>query len=170
MLTDRYIFREARLQDVPVIGRILDDAVARMLAEGKKQWNENYPNEIHVLADLSRHVGFVLELNGRVVAYGAVVFTGEPAYDNLRGEWLTDDEYVVLHRMAVAADSQCRGVARRFFAAVENLAVSKGICSFRVDTNYDNGRMLRLLGSLGFEYCGKVNYESGERMAFEKRL
>ena len=72
--------------------------------------------------------------------------------------------------MAVASDSQCRGVARRFFAAVENLAVSKGIFSFRVDTNYDNVRMLRLLDRLGFEYCGKINYESGERMAFEKRL
>lgn len=169
-MTEHYIFREARIQDVPEIGRIFDDAVDRMLAEGKKQWTENYPTEIHALADMNRHHGYVLELNGKVMAYGAVIFTGEPAYAELRGEWMSDAPYVVVHRLAVAMDAQRRGIARRFFAAVENLAISKGIGSFRVDTNFDNERMLRLLESLDFDYCGNVTYESGDRLAFEKLI
>lgn len=169
-MMEQYIFREARLHDVPAIGRIFDDAVARMLAEGKKQWNENYPTELHALADIDRHDGYVLELNGRVVAYGAVIFSGEPAYDELRGQWLSDGPYVVVHRMAVALDAQRHGIARRFFTAVEHLASEKGIGSFRVDTNFDNERMLHLLESLGFEYCGKISYEGGDRMAFEKLI
>ena len=80
---------------------------------------------------------------GNVIAYGAVVFDGEPAYDAIEGAWLTDGEYVVLHRMAG---------------------------SMRVDTNFDNRYMLRMLGRLGFVYCGKVRYRSGERLAFEKTL
>lgn len=167
---DQYFFREARRQDLPAIERIFDDAVARMLAEGKKQWTEKYPKGVHALADMDLHQGYVLELDGRVVAYGAVVFTGEPAYDCLRGEWLSDGPYVVVHRLAVSIEAQRQGLARRFFAAVERLAAERGVFSFRIDTNFDNNRMLHLLDTLGFEYCGDVTYESGDRMAFEKRL
>jgi hypothetical protein len=30
--------------------------------------------------------------------------------------------------------------------------------------------MLHLMEKLGFEYCGKIQYERGERMAFEKLI
>lgn len=169
---EKYTFREAKLQDVPAISGIFDDAVTRMLAEGKQQWDENYPTEVHALADIIRHDGYVLEFDGTVVAYGAVIFSGEPAYEQLNGEWLSNDNdnYVVVHRMAVSRHLQGHGLARRFFTAVEHLATEKNISSFRVDTNFDNDRMLHLLERSGFDYCGKIHYEKGERMAFEKRI
>lgn len=165
-----YLFREARLSDVVAIGRIFQDAVARMISEGKKQWNEIYPTEEHAIADIRHHNGYVLECDGEVEAYGAVIFTGEPAYEKLRGEWLADTPYVVVHRLAVSSKAQGRGLACRFFSAVEHLAVSKGIGSFRVDTNFDNERMLCLLDKCGFEYCGDITYECGDRRAFEKLI
>lgn len=107
---------------------------------------------------------------GNVIAYGAVVFDGEPAYDAIEGAWLTDGEYVVLHRMAVADGEKGRGVATEFMRRVEAMACGRGTGSMRVDTNFDNRYMLRMLGRLGFVYCGKVRYRSGERLAFEKTL
>ena len=107
---------------------------------------------------------------GNVIAYGAVVFDGEPAYDAIEGAWLTDGEYVVLHRMAVADGEKARGVATEFMRRVEAMAHGRGTGSMRVDTNFDNRYMLRMLGRLGFVYCGKVRYRSGERLAFEKPL
>lgn len=107
---------------------------------------------------------------GNVVAYGAVVFDGEPAYDAIEGAWLTDGDYVVLHRMAVADGEKGRGVATEFMRRVEAMACGRGTGSMRVDTNFDNRYMLRMLGRLGFVYCGKVRYRSGERLAFEKTL
>ena len=107
---------------------------------------------------------------GNVVAYGAVVFDGEPAYDAIEGAWLTDGDYVVLHRMAVADGEKGRGVATEFMRRVEAMAYGRGTGSMRVDTNFDNRYMLRMLGRLGFVYCGKVRYRSGERLAFEKLL
>ena len=103
---------------------------------------------------------------GNVIAYGAVVFDGEPAYDAIEGAWLTDGEYVVLHRMAVADGEKARGVATEFMRRVEAMAHGRGTGSMRVDTNFDNRYMLRMLGRLGFVYCGKVRYRSGERLAF----
>lgn len=169
-MLEQYIFREARLQDLSAIGRIFDDAVAKMLSEGKTQWDENYPTEAHALADIRSHNGYVMEYNGMVVAYGAVVFSGEPAFDRLRGEWLSDGPYVVVHRMAVAMSARRQGIGRRFIAAVEKLALSKGVTSFRIDTNHDNDRMLALLETAGFEYCGGITYPTGDRLAFEKLL
>lgn len=170
MVMERYIFRRAVAADLPVIEKILKDAVARMLAEGKQQWNESYPTAVHVLADMARDVAFVLELQGEVVAYGAVVLDGEPAYNDLVGDWLSDQEYVVVHRVAVSQNAQGRGVGARFLKAVEFYAVEKGIGSFRIDTNFDNFAMLALLEKCGFAYCGEVVYERGSRKAFEKLI
>lgn len=110
------------------------------------------------------------QAQGNVVAYGAVVFDGEPAYDAIEGAWLTDGDYVVLHRMAVTDGEKGRGVATEFMRRVEAMACGRGTGSMRVDTNFDNRYMLRMLGRLGFVYCGKVRYRSGERLAFEKPL
>ena len=63
---------------------------------------------------------------GNVIAYGAVVFDGEPAYDAIEGAWLTDGEYVVLHRMAVADGEKGRGVATEFMRRVEAMACGRG--------------------------------------------
>lgn len=167
---ERYIFRRAVATDLPAIEKILKDAVARMLAEGKQQWNESYPTAVYVLADMARDVAFVLEFQGEVVAYGAVVFDGEPAYDDLDGEWLSDQKYVVVHRVAVSQKAQGNGVGARFMKSVEYYAAEKGIGSFRIDTNFDNFAMLRLIEKCGFAYCGEVSYERGKRKAFEKLI
>lgn len=164
------LFRQAKISDLPAIMRIIEAAVSRMLSEGKCQWNENYPRDEHILADIGNGVGHVLEERGEVIAYGAVVFTGEPAYDCLEGDWLTNGRYVVVHRMAVDMQSQSRGVGRRFLNSVEHVAAQQGIGSFRIDTNFDNDRMLALLARCGFEFTGLVRYPTGERRAFEKLI
>lgn len=110
------------------------------------------------------------ENTGKVIAYGAVAFDGEQAYDAIEGTWLTGGDYVVLHRLAVADGEKGRGRAREFMQRVEAAARRRGVGSFRVDTNFDNRYMLRLLARLEFVYCGKVRYRSGERLAFEKPI
>lgn len=162
-------FRRATAADIPAITAILKMAVGRMLAEGKQQWDENYPTEIHVRADLEAERAWVLDIDGVVVGYGAVVFDGEPAYADLRGNWLTEGEdYVVVHRIAVDLRRGRSGLGGEFMNAVEELARSNGSRSFRIDTNFDNFAMLGLLEKSGFAYCGEVTYERGGRMAFEK--
>ena len=105
-----------------------------------------------------------------IIAYGAVVFDGEPAYEALEGKWLTDGPYVLVHRIAVADGERGKGVAAEFLRHVEEMARERGIGAFRIDTNHDNHPMLRLLERTGFTPCGKVVYRSGERLAFEKEI
>lgn len=163
-------FRKADITDLQEISVILKNAVERMLAEGKRQWDENYPNETHVRSDIEKGTGYVLENNGEVVGYGAVVYSGEPAYGHIDGKWLSDGRYVVVHRLAVSQSVKGKGLGRAFMNAVEDFARSLGINSFRIDTNFDNSAMLGLLGRLGFTYCGEIYYEKGSRKAFEKLI
>lgn len=164
------VFRKATEEDIPVVAAILKAAVERMLSEGKQQWDHSYPNENHVRADVANGNGYVLICNNRIVAYGAVIFDGEPAYNSIRGKWLADEPYVVVHRMAVLPTSQKKGYGMSFLKAVEKLALSKEIKNFRIDTNHDNIRMLNLLKKVGFSCCGEICYQEGSRIAYAKRL
>lgn len=167
---EQLIFRRADESNIDGIMEIIGQAVRQMLDEGKHQWDETYPQRQHIAADVANGCGYVMCHDGAVAAYGAVVFSGEPAYADIDGQWLTDGAYVVLHRLAVDGGMKRQGVGTKFFDEVERLAATRGCAGFRVDTNHDNERMLGLLSKLGFTYCGIIRYEHGERLAFEKPL
>lgn len=164
--------RKALSRDVRDVVSILRSAAVAMMQEGKCQWDESYPGECDVRADIQNGNGYVLEADGETVGYAAVIFDGEPAYASIDGVWLTDCDYgyVVVHRMAIRQDMLGNGYGKALLMAVEKMAKDKNIESFRIDTNYDNEVMLRLLTKMGFRYCGEIQYEKGCRLAFEKLL
>lgn len=165
-----YIFRKADMTELDGIMDILDFARQQMLSEGKHQWDVNYPARAHAEADIHAGTGYVMLNDGKLVAYGAVVFTGEPAYDVIKGKWLSEQPYVVLHRIAVAKEARGKGIGCLFMREVERMALGRGIRSFKIDTNHDSYRMRRALERQGFTYCGEIRYPQGVRMAYEKLL
>ena len=152
-MDNELIFRQAQSCETDRIMQIIRQAQARMHAAGSRQWQDGYPAPGHISADIGRNRGYVLCKPGvegplSVIAYGAVVFDGEPAYDAIDGQWLTDEPYVLVHRIAVADGERGRGVAAEFLHRVETLAQERGVKAFRIDTNFDNQTMLRLLERL----------------------
>ena len=166
--TKTFNLRLATESDIDRCWEMLQQGKAQMFREGKKQWTETYPSRQSVENDLARGVALVLELDGAVVAYGAVIFDGEPAYAQIEDRWLSHGSYVVIHRLAVADEVKRQGVATEFFRQVMHLASTRGVHSIKVDTNYDNFYMQHLLARLDFTYCGDVSYPQGARMAYEK--
>ena len=115
-MDNELIFRQAQSCETDRIMQIIRQAQARMHAAGSRQWQDGYPAPGHISADIGRNRGYVLCKPGvegplSVIAYGAVVFDGEPAYDAIDGQWLTDEPYVLVHRIAVADGERGRGVA-----------------------------------------------------------
>lgn len=159
--------RPATNADLPRMWEMILQAKAQMYRENKQQWDESYPLPTHLQADIDKGYAHVLEEEGSVIAYGAIAFDGEPAYDAIDGKWLSVQPYVVLHRLAVADEAKRKGVAVRFFQEVMKLALSKGIHSFKVDTNFDNLYMHKVLSKCGFEYCGEIHYPRGDRWGYE---
>lgn len=162
-------FRKASATDIERIWQIILQAKEQMRLRNSRQWQNGYPNEENITRDVEKGYSYVLCLDNCIIAYAAVIFDGEPAYGNLKGKWLSNQPYVVVHRLAVADEMKQRGIATLFMQNVEELSRKNNIYSFRVDTNFDNLYMQKILAKLEFTYCGEIMYQDA-RMAYEKIL
>lgn len=167
---ETFIFRKAEIADAGRIWEILQQAIERRRLDGSRQWQDGYPNPDTVKTDLANGWGFVLADETGVIAYSALIVNDEPAYDQIDGAWLTHGDFLVIHRVAVSDEVAGKGIATRLFKEIEAYALSKQIPSIKVDTNFDNAAMLRVLEKLGYIYCGEVILYGAPRKAFEKVL
>ena len=163
-------FRKAVLTEVAPIWEIVQLAIARRKQDGSQQWQDGYPNEQVIKQDVEKEIGYVLTVNDTIAGYAAVLFNDEPAYDDLKGTWLTHGDFVVLHRLAISEQFLGQGLAKKMLHFTEELALENTIFSIKVDTNFDNLPMLKIFESLGYVYCGEVEFRGGIRKAFEKKL
>ncbi len=162
--------RCAQPADSPAIWAIIQQAIEQRRRDGSDQWQDGYPNADTIDRDIQRGYGQVLLRDGHIVAYAAVIFDRDPAYDTIEGHWLTTGEYVNIHRVAVASAAKGSGMAKSLLRLVEGLVVGRGVHSIKIDTNFDNGPMLAVLDKLGYSYCGEVLMRGAYRKAFEKVL
>ncbi|KAA5532151.1 GNAT family N-acetyltransferase [Taibaiella lutea] len=168
--TDTLTLRKAHLSEKAIIWQILQDAIEQRKQEGSRQWQDGYPNELSIINDMEKGYAYVLTENETVLAYSAVIFDKEPAYEIMEGKWLSDGDYLVVHRVAVSRHAKGKGIATRLFRQLESLCLQKQVYSIKVDTNFDNIPMLKILDRLGYTYCGEVYFRGGARKAFEKVL
>lgn len=164
------LIRPTVLSDLDVVMNIIHQAQKRMLQACINQWQDGYPDRVAVEADMSHGASYVLEEEGKIVATGAVSFDGDENYAIIRGRWLSDLPYAVIHRLAVADEALGKGLATDFFEFAYDLCRQKGIQSVKVDTHEVNFPMRGLLQKEGFKYCGIITLkrDGSERLAFEK--
>ena len=165
-----YILRKAKNSDLQTIWKIIQQAIERRKSDGSDQWQNGYPNEDSIKTDIENGVGFVYENEGNIAAYAAIIFDIEPAYEIIEGKWKSAGKYAVVHRVAVSNEFAGKGIATKLFLEIENLVKSQDYFVIKVDTNFDNPPMLKILEKLKYEYCGKVYFRGSERKAFEKIL
>ena len=164
-------FRAATPDDFDDILGIIGDAQESLRSRGINQWQNGYPNRQSFINDFNNGVGFVTVINGKAIAYAAIIFTSEAAYANLEdGQWLSDSPYVVVHRLCVKKEHTGSGIAAQMMQHAIDMALERGIYSFRIDTHPDNQFMLNMLEKFGFTRCGIIRYFDGIRIAFEKKL
>lgn len=168
---DIYNFRKATSEDVQSVWQIIEQAIQRRKAEGSLQWQSGYPNQEVIAQDIAKGVGYVLCAGNKVIGYTAALVNDEPEYTRLKGEWLTERDFIVFHRVAIHEDYLGKGLAKHMLLCIEDVARQQQINSIKADTNYDNLAMLRIFESLGYAYCGEVTFRGDNvRMAFEKVL
>ena len=165
-----FTFRKAKPEDSQIIWKILQQAIERRKNDGSQQWQDGYPNLETVQHDIEKEIGYVLTKNEEIAAYAAVILNDEPAYQAIEGKWLTENDFYVIHRVAVHEDFVGQGLAKKIFTEIEKFAIKNDVYSIKVDTNFDNGAMLSILEKLGYQYCGEVYFRGSARKAFEKVL
>src|SRR5690606_38244552 len=91
-------FRKATTQDKDQIWKILQQSIERRRIDGSSQWQDGYPNLSSVENDLEKGHNYVLVLEEKIIATAALIFNDEPTYDVIEGSWLTDGDFMVVHR------------------------------------------------------------------------
>jgi len=165
-----YHFRKAKLSEINPIWEILQQAILRRKEDGSKQWQDGYPNPEVVQKDIEKGEGFVLVEGETIIGYSAVLMNDEPAYEKIEGNWLTNGDFIVVHRVAISEKYLGKGFAKMILKNIEYFAVSNNIYSIKADTNFDNIAMMKIFESSGYTYCGEVYFRGSSRKAYEKIL
>lgn len=160
--------RKAEIEDRDVIWEIIRQSIERRKQDGSTQWQNGYPNIGTVESDIAKGFAYVMTVDEEIAVYAALILNDEPAYSAIEGAWLSDGEFVVVHRVAVDGKFAGQGMVKKLFDHIEDFTRSHGIQSIKVDTNYDNVAMLKILESKGYSYCGEVLLADGMRKAYEK--
>lgn len=163
-------FRKAEIADLHPVWDILRQAIIRRKADGSEQWQDGYPNPGVIQRDIERGAGFVLTDKNTIIGYAAVLVNDEPEYARIEGKWLTNSDFVVVHRIAVSENYIGKGLAKRILGFVEDYAITNHTYSIKADTNFDNIAMMKTFEKLGYVYCGEVYFRGSARRAYEKVL
>lgn len=167
------IFRKTKFEDINDVLKIIDDAKNYFKDNNIDQWQKGYPNKEIIEQDIINKEGYVLIDNDtNIIGTLSLSFRGEPTYKEIyNGKWLTNNDFGVLHRVAVDIKYKGKGLANIMISEAEKIAKSKGFKSLRVDTHENNIPMQRVLNKSNFKRCGNIYLIDGdERIAYEKIL
>jgi GNAT superfamily N-acetyltransferase len=165
------IFRKGKISDLPRMMEIVKQAQISIGQLGIDQWQNGYPAENVMRDDIANGYSFVLTNDeGEVAAIASLIYNNEPSYDKIYdGRWLSNGDFIAVHRMAVAEKFRKKGIASQLLKEIEKQAVIKNIPSFKIDTHEGNIPMRRTLERNGFKYCGRIFLRDGNpRVAYEK--
>ncbi len=165
-------FRQGKLEDLPQIMEMIQQAQAYFSAKGINQWQGGYPSQERIRQDIQEKAAWVLRIGEEIVASAAFFTAEEPSYQQIQGAWHTSSPYASIHRMAVREDWKGQGLAGRMLTQLEALAKERGM-GVRIDTHRENLSMRRTLEKNGYQYCGIIYLvepgpEQGqERLAYD---
>ena len=155
--------RKAEPEDFDVIMSIYRIAQDFMISTGNpNQWKHTNPTPEQVKQDMADGICHVMYDDSGIHGVFALLLERDSIYDYIEdGEWLNDEPYVTIHR--IAGDQTVRGVLK---TAVEH--AKKFGDNIRIDTHHDNKVMQGAIAKNGFKRCGIIYLKNGDpRIAFQ---
>ena len=157
--------RKTTMADVAEAALLYDKAREFMRGSGNlEQWSSGHPNAEDIIKDIADASSYVCTEGDEIIGIFFFKVGNDHTYNKIyEGEWKNDEEYAVIHRVAVKYNG--RGLADKIYAHCYSLHPN-----LRIDTHRDNIPMQRSLSKNGFEYCGIIYIDDGsERLAYQKR-
>lgn len=156
--------RKTKIEELDTVLAIYERARNFMAANGNpNQWGKKSPSDEQVEADIRAGRSYVCMEGEEIAGVFYYAFENDPTYAKIYdGEWLSDEPYGVVHRVASA------GIVPGMGSTCLNWAFEQ--ChNVRIDTHEENIPMQNLLKKLGFTYCGIIYLQNGsKRLAFQK--
>jgi GNAT superfamily N-acetyltransferase len=165
------IIRNAVLNDIPAIMKVIAEVVPVMRASGNYQWDNTYPNAIVFGEDIASDQLWVADIDGEIAGLAAITTEQYPEYASVGMD--INETAIVVHRLAVSTRHRGKGIAAALMQQAETEAIKRGIKTLRIDTNTANGATQKLFPKVGYIFKGEMglSFRQGLRFyCYEKRL
>ena len=150
--------RKTAYADIPAVMTLFDKARQTMAALGIDQWQDGYPFESNIRADVSHGESYVVLCDGHIAATFMCMTR-------------------TVHRITVSPDARRsahsadggKSISAEIMDFVKAKAARENLTGgIRIDTHTGNVPMRKMLEKQGFVYCGVIWLESGaERVAYQ---
>ncbi|WP_124058130.1 GNAT family N-acetyltransferase [Vaginisenegalia massiliensis] len=155
--------RRTQPDDLPAVMTCFTHAKQIMRASGNlHQWSGDYPSQQDVLADMDCQQSYVCLSDQQehdlepdtILATFCLMQEPDPNYLKIDGQWLDQQAYVTIHR--IASNGLIQGVGQACIRwAMDHYR------NVRIDTHEDNQLMQHILTKLGFHFCGYIQLADG---------
>lgn len=163
--------RRTELKDMTRVIELIELAKKYFKGANIDQWQNGYPNEESILDDIKNDISYVVEEKNEIVGTAVISFDEDPNYKEIEGQWISNESYGVLHRVAIDPSYKGLGIGSKIIEHAENEAIKKKINFLRIDTHEDNISMRKLIVKNKFNYCGIIYViDKMPRLAFEKKV
>lgn len=163
--------RKTRTAELDTVCKIYNEAREFMRVSGNaQQWGDEHPPRALIEQDIRDGKSYVcVDGQEHILAVFYFAVENDPTYNKIDGQWLSDEPYGVVHR--IARGSKIPAMTRAPSVGEFCLNWCYEQChNLRVDTHRDNAPMKNLLERLGFRYCGIIWIGNGEeRLAYQRR-
>jgi len=168
--------RQATNADLPAMMAIIEQGRQALAADQIPQWQDGYPLDRDIQADIDAQRAWLLIVNGDIAGTAALLTTPDPNYQKIyQGSWAGDADatYTSIHRIAIASGYHGQHLADFYFSNLMTLSYAAGFHQIRVDTHALNQRMQHIITKAGFSYRGIVymaNDATDQRNAYQVML
>ena len=166
----------ATIKDIDIIMEIINDAKVYLKRQNLSQWNldDGYPRKEDLLKDINNYSCYLYIEDNVVIGCMSIVFTPDENYEKIDGQWLTNNPYASIHRIAIKNNSHHKRIGVKMLLAAEEIIKNNNIFSIKIDTHNKNIPMTKTILSSGYTYCGIIKLKRSEidnlRDVYEKRL
>lgn len=165
--------KKAKLDDLSKIMTIIDGAKRQLAEYGSPQWQNGFgPNEESMKKAIEEGSCYIAFQKETIIAVACLMTGVDEVYTNIReGQWQEEfDDYLSIHRFAVAREMTGKGIGQSFLAELVKTAKNLGYCDIRIDTYPKNLGMIKIIEKCEFVYRGNVYFPipDGERVAYQK--
>ncbi|MBL4702970.1 MAG: GNAT family N-acetyltransferase [Flavobacteriales bacterium] len=159
----------ASLKDLNSVCTIFKQCAEFMREQGIYQWDANYPNTNEIRENITQSEVWIFKIGHTIV--GTITLNEFQSPEYMEIPW-RHHSFLVVHRLAVLPTSQGKGIARILMDHAEQLCISNGKKSIRLDTYSLNPRNLKFYTNRNYQHLGNVHFRemSAPFLCLEKLL
>jgi len=155
------------IAQLPEVMALIKRAVAQMVKQQIFQWDDIYPDEATLKADIEAATLHGISVSQHLTGIVALNTAEPPEYQDIPWQY---NNALVVHRLCVHPDYQNIGIARKLMQFAEQFARENQYTSIRLDTMLENPIAGNLYQKLNYTERGLVTFRKGKFVCFEKLI